>query len=74
MQVLTPEEIQRLLIQAKEDSCFELLLLELSTGLRRGEICALQWGDLNTLAHKIAFRQPSNHIPMLFACTLAVSE
>ena len=47
MQVLTPEEIQRLLIQAKEDGCFELLLLELSTGLRRGEICALQWSDLN---------------------------
>jgi len=47
MQVLAPEEIQRLLIQAKEDSCFELLLLELSTGLRRGEICALQWEDLN---------------------------
>ena len=47
MQVLSPEEIQRLLIQAKEDGCFELLLLELSTGLRRGEICALQWDDLN---------------------------
>ena len=45
--MLTPEEIQRLLIQAKEDGCFELLLLELSTGLRRGEICALQWNDLN---------------------------
>ena len=47
IQVLTPEEIQRLLIQAKEDGCFELLLLELSTGLRRGEICALQWDDLS---------------------------
>ena len=47
MQILAPEEIQRLLIQAREDGCFELLLLELSTGLRRGEICALQWGDLN---------------------------
>ena len=47
MQVLMPEEIQRLLIQAKEDSYYELLLLELSTGLRRGEICALQWNDLN---------------------------
>ncbi len=34
MQVLTPEEIQRLLIQAREDGCYELLLLELSTGLR----------------------------------------
>ena len=47
MQVLTGEEIQRLLIQAKEDGCFELLLLELSTGLRRGEILALQWDDLD---------------------------
>ncbi len=47
MHILTPEEIQRLLIQAKEDGCYELLLLELSTGLRRGEICALQWSDLN---------------------------
>ena len=47
MAVLTGEEIQRLLIQAKEDGCYELLLLELSTSLRRGEICALQWDDLN---------------------------
>ena len=47
MQVLTPEEMQRLLIQAKEDGCYELLLLELSTGLRRGEILAPQWDDLN---------------------------
>ena len=47
LKVLTPEEIQRLLIQAREDGCYELLLLELSTGLRRGEICALQWNDLN---------------------------
>ena len=47
MQVLTPEEVQRLLIQAREDSCYELLLLEIATGLRRGELLALQWDDLN---------------------------
>ena len=47
MKVLTPEEIQRLLIQAKEDGCYELLLLELATGLRRDEILALHWDDLN---------------------------
>ncbi len=47
MQVLTAEEMQRLLIQAREEGCFELFLLELSTGLRRGEICALRWDDLN---------------------------
>ena len=47
MQVLTREEMQRFIIQAKEDGYFELFILELSTGLRRGEIAALQWDDLN---------------------------
>lgn len=47
MQVLTQEEMQRLLIQAKENNCYELLLLELSTGLRRGELLALWWDDLD---------------------------
>lgn len=47
MQVLSQEEMQRLLIQAKENDCYELLLLELSTGLRRGELLALRWDDLD---------------------------
>lgn len=47
MQVLTQEEMQRFLIQAKEDGFYELFLLELTTGLRRGEILALQWNDLD---------------------------
>ena len=45
--MLTGEEIQRLLIQPKRTGVMELLLLELSTGLRRGEILALQWDDLD---------------------------
>ncbi len=47
MKILTQEEMQRLLIQAKENGCYELLLLELTTGLRRGELLALQWDDLD---------------------------
>ena len=47
MRVLTHEEIRNLLIQAKEDRAYEMILLELSTGLRRGEICGLKWEDLN---------------------------
>ncbi|WP_251318914.1 tyrosine-type recombinase/integrase [Flintibacter muris] len=62
MQVLTPEEIQRLLIQAKEDNCFELLLLELSTGLRRGEICALQWDDFNLRTGELRVRRQIHRI------------
>lgn len=47
MQVLTREEIQRFLIQAKYEGYYELFLLELSTGMRRGELLALHWSDLN---------------------------
>ena len=47
MQVLNREEMQRLLIQAKYEGYYELFLLELSTGLREGELLALQWDDLN---------------------------
>ena len=47
MQVLTREEMQRFMAQAKADGYFELFILELCTGMRRGEIVALQWDDLN---------------------------
>ena len=47
MQVLGREELQRFLLQAQAEGCFELFLLDLCTGLRRGELLALQWGDLD---------------------------
>ena len=47
MQVLTHDEMQRFLIQAKHDGYYEIFLLDLSTGLRRGELMGLQWKDLN---------------------------
>ena len=47
MQVLTKDELHRVLAQAKEDGYYELFLLELGTGMRRGELMGLQWDDLN---------------------------
>ncbi len=47
MQVLSREEMQKLLIQAKDEGYYEIFLLELTTGLRVGELMALQWDDLN---------------------------
>ncbi len=47
MQVLTQAEIIRFLAQADEENYYELLLLELLTGLREGEIVGLKWSDLD---------------------------
>ena len=47
MKVLTSNEIVRFLNRAKEEGYYELFLLELGTGMRRGEILALKWSNLN---------------------------
>ena len=47
VEVLSPEEMQRLMIQAKEEGFFEMFMLDIGTGLRRGELLGLQWSDIN---------------------------
>ena len=47
MQVLTQNEIIRFSASSKGEGYYELFLLELGTGMRRGEILALKWSDLN---------------------------
>ena len=53
MQVLTQEEMRRFLIQAKAEGMYELFLLDLTTGMRRGELLALRWDDLDFATGKL---------------------
>ncbi len=47
MNPLTKEESNRLLEEAFNSDCFEFYYLELTTGMRLGEILALEWKDLD---------------------------
>lgn len=47
MQILPPEKIGAYLKAAEEHGVLPMFYLELTTGLRRGEITALLWADLN---------------------------
>ncbi len=62
MLVLTTDEVRRFLVQAKEEGYYELFLLELSTGMRRGEVLALQWDDLNTETGELRIERQVNRI------------
>ena len=48
MKTLKKEELTSFLEEAKKSDCYEFYYLELTTGLRLGEICALSWDDLDT--------------------------
>ena len=47
MQIIPPEKVRDYLKAAEECGVLPMFYLELSTGLRRGELVALLWSDLN---------------------------
>ena len=60
--ILTHDEIYRLLMQAMYDGMFEMLFLDLTTGLRRGELVALKWSDLNIQKSELKIRRQYTRI------------
>lgn len=51
------EEIARLLIQAKEEGFYELILLGLATGMWWGELLGLKWDDINFTTGELSIRR-----------------
>ena len=47
VKILTPEAMQKLLYQAQIEGFYEMFMLDLATGLRRGEIVGLQWKEID---------------------------
>ena len=47
IKILSPEAMQKLLYQAQIEGFYEMFMLDLATGLRRGEIVGLQWKDID---------------------------
>ena len=66
MKILSREAMQKLLIQAKEENYYELFLLELATGLRLGEIAALQWDDLNPTTGELRINKQAGTVGPAF--------
>ena len=57
-QILTEEQVERFMTELENDAVWhDLFYTELTTGLRRGEICGLQWQDLDFSTGKLRIRR-----------------
>ena len=70
MKVLSREDMHKVLIQAKEENYYELFLLEFATGLRLGELMALQWDDVDLVTGELRINKQVN----LVGSKLVISE
>ena len=62
MQILSKSELGRFFARAKEEGYYELFLLELSTGMRRGEIVGLKWSDFNAATSSLRIARQANRV------------
>ncbi|MGB9866851.1 MAG: tyrosine-type recombinase/integrase [Bacillota bacterium] len=54
---LTLEQVNQLLASIQQDRLYPAILLELATGLRRGELLALRWQDVDLRAGTLTVRR-----------------
>ncbi len=64
---LTPEQVQQLLVSAVGDRLEALFVLALATGMRRGELLALKWQDVNFTTGTLQVRRVLAHQSVKFA-------
>jgi integrase len=57
MKTLTKEEANCFLDAAKQDRLYAMYVLALTTGMRQGELFALQWGDINLKEMNLSVRR-----------------
>ena len=62
MQTLPVEQLTSFLREAKDSGVFALYYIDLTTGLRRGELLALQWADLDTESKTLSITKQVNRI------------
>ena len=53
MEILSAEEVKTVLVGMRDTTIFPQIVTLLATGLRRGELAGLQWGDLDLEAGKL---------------------
>ncbi len=57
MQTLPLDKVDQFFAEAKRSGVYEMYLLEIATGLRRGELLGLKWTDLDGQANTIHVRR-----------------
>jgi integrase len=58
MRVWSPAQLRVFLDHVRNDRLYAAWLLAATTGMRRGEILGLRWGDLDVEAGRLSVRQP----------------
>jgi integrase len=57
MHVLTPDELRAFLASVKDDRLYSLFAFASVTGMRRGELLALKWDDIDLPAGQVSIRR-----------------